>query len=80
MMVGLVLIAIILKNATNYINLLVGNYYSKYLVNQMRLSGVQLILDVSLDFHNKNKIGDIASRINREIERAAASVRSLIKA
>ena len=79
MMVGLVLAAIILKNATNYINLLIGNYYSKSLVNGMRLSGVQLILDVSLDFHNKNKIGDIASRVNREIERAAASIRNVIK-
>ena len=78
-MVGLVLVAIILKNATNYINLLIGNYYSKYLLNRMRLSGVRLILDVSLDFHNTNKIGDIASRINREIERAAASIRSVIK-
>ena len=78
MMVGLVLVAIILKNATNYINLIISNHYSKYLVNGMRLSGVQLILDVSLDFHNRNKIGDIASQINREIERAAASVRSSI--
>lgn len=78
MMVGLVLVAIILKNATNYINLIISNHYSKYLVNGMRLSGVQLILDVSLDFHNRNKIGDIASQINREIERAAASVRNAI--
>ena len=78
-MVGIVFIAIILKNITNYSNLLLGNYYSKYLVNRLRMEGIQLLLDVSLDFHNKNRIGDIANRINREIERSAASVRSLLK-
>ena len=79
MMVLVVLVAIILKSITNYANLMISNYYSKYLVNRLRLSGIQLILDVSLDFHNKNKIGDIASRVNREIERSAGSIRSLIK-
>ena len=79
MMVGVVLVAIILKNITIYVNVMIGNYYSKYLVNRLRLSGVQLILDVSLDFHNKNKIGDISNRVNREIERSAASIRCLIK-
>lgn len=79
MMVGVVLLAIILKNITNYINLMIGNYYSKYLVNKLRLEGIQMLLDVSLDFHNKNRIGDIASRVNRDIERSAASIRSLIR-
>lgn len=79
MMVGVVLLAIILKNITNYINLMIGNYYSKYLVNKLRLEGIQMLLDVSLDFHNKNRIGDIASRVNRDIERSAASIRNLIR-
>ena len=79
MMVGVVLLAIILKNVTGYINLMIGNYYSKYLVNSLRLKGIQLLLDVSLDFHNKHRIGDISSRIGRDIDRSAGSIRSLIK-
>ena len=78
-MIALVIGAIILKNTTNYVNLLIGNYYTKFLVNRMRFSGFALLCEVGIDFYAKNKVGDIMVRINREIERTTAAMRSLQK-
>ena len=79
MMIGLVILAIILKNVTSYTSTMVGAHYSKYLINRLRLEGIRLLLDVSLDFYDKTKTGDIVNRISREIERTAASIRNGIK-
>ena len=75
LMMGLVIVAIILKNATNYINTMLGNYYTKYLVNRIGLEGLSLLCKVGIDFYAKNKVGDIIVRINREVERTATAIR-----
>ncbi len=78
-MIALVIGAIILKNATNYLNLWLSNYYTKVLVNHMRSRGFSLLCEVSLDYYAQNKVGDIMVRINREIERTTAALRNLQK-
>lgn len=78
-MIALVIGAIILKNATNYINLLIGSYYTKSLANRMRFRGFSLLCEVSIDYYAKNKVGDIMVRINREIERTMGAIRNLQK-
>jgi subfamily B ATP-binding cassette protein MsbA len=78
-MIGLVILAIILKNATNYCSVLIDNYYTKFLVNRMRLQGFSLLCEVELDYFAKNKTGDIIVRINREVDRTTTAIRSLQK-
>lgn len=78
-LIALVIGAIVLKNATNYLNLWLGNYYTKVLVNNMRFQGFSLLCEVSLDYYAQNKVGDIMVRINGEIERTTAALRNLQK-
>jgi ATP-binding cassette, subfamily B, bacterial MsbA len=78
-LIGLVIGAIVLKNATNYLNLWLSNYYTKVLLNNMRFQGFSLLCEVSLDYYAQNKVGDIMIRINREIERTTAALRNLQK-
>ncbi|MBE9166874.1 ATP-binding cassette domain-containing protein [Pleurocapsales cyanobacterium LEGE 06147] len=75
-MIGAIILAIFLKNATNYTSIMLGNYYSKYLVNRLRLEGLTLLLEVGMDFYVKNQIGDIINRINLEVEKTAAAIRN----
>src|SRR5919202_4194894 len=44
LMVIVVVLAIILKNATNYINVLASSHLSRQLVNDIRKEGIQLLL------------------------------------
>ncbi len=74
---GAVLLAIILKNLTNYLNALLSIYLSMALTRTMRLEAVRLLLDVDIDFFAKHKIGDVMNRFNEEINRTASSVRTL---
>ncbi|MFW6357775.1 MAG: ABC transporter ATP-binding protein [Chroococcales cyanobacterium] len=77
-MMGAVLLAIILKNAANYGSTITSAYFSRSLVNSMRLDGLKLLLDIDIDFHEKNSLGDIMNRINTEISRSASSIQTSI--
>lgn len=78
-MIVVVVMTIILKNVTNFISSLIGNYSAKNLVRSMRTSGLRILLDVDLDFYSKIRIGDIVNRINGEIEKTASAVRTVIR-
>ncbi|NEP33110.1 ABC transporter ATP-binding protein [Moorena sp. SIO3B2] len=78
-MVLVVLLAIVLKNVANYVNILVSTHLSKKLINTFRKEGIKLLLDVDLDFYAKTKIGDIINRISQEIGRAANAIRIAIQ-
>jgi ATP-binding cassette, subfamily B, bacterial MsbA len=73
-MLGAVFLAILLKNVTNYISSLVSSYFSRSLVNSMRIDGLRLLLDLDLDFYSKNKIGSIINNISQEIGRTASAI------
>ncbi|AFZ36630.1 Xenobiotic-transporting ATPase [Stanieria cyanosphaera PCC 7437] len=78
-MIVVVVMTIILKNVTNFISSLIGNYSAKNLVRNMRTSGLRILLDVDLDFYSKIRIGDIVNRINGEIEKTASAIRTVIR-
>ncbi|BAU63136.1 Xenobiotic-transporting ATPase [Stanieria sp. NIES-3757] len=78
-MIVVIVMTIILKNVTNFISSLIGNYSAKNLVRSMRTSGLRILLDVDLDFYSKIRIGDIVNRINGEIEKTASAVRTVIR-
>ncbi|MDY7014966.1 MAG: ABC transporter transmembrane domain-containing protein, partial [Cyanobacteriota bacterium] len=78
-MLGAVFLAIVLKNLANYTSSLVGTYFSKTLVNGMRLEGLQLLLDLDLDYYAKNKQGNIVNLLGQEIGRTAGAINVAIK-
>lgn len=73
-----IILAIILKNVTIYLNTIVASYLSRNLVNGIRLEAIKMLLDVDLDFYSKNKIGDIVNQISQEVGRTASALRILI--
>ncbi|MDY6785799.1 MAG: ATP-binding cassette domain-containing protein [Cyanobacteriota bacterium] len=78
-MLGAVFCAILLKNLANYTSALVGSYFSKTLVNGMRLDGLRLLLDFDLDYYSKNKLGNIVNLLGQEIGRTAGAINIAIK-
>jgi len=78
-MTGGVLLAIILKNVANYWSTLASGHLSRSLVNSMRLTGVEILLEVDLDFYSKSKLGDIMNRLNNEVNRAASAIKIGVK-
>jgi len=78
-MIGTVLLAIILKNVANYGNTMVGVHLARCLCNNMRKAGIQMLLDVDLDYYHKHKIGDITSCINRETGKTSLAIKIAIR-
>lgn len=74
-MVAIVILAIIIKNIANYVNVLASSYLSTKLVNDIRKEGLKLILQVDLDYFAKTKIGDVVNQISNEVSRAAGAIR-----
>ena len=75
LMIGIVFLAIVLKNIANYANALVATALSRKLVNSIRKEGLRLLLGVDLDFFAKVKLGDIINRISQEIGRTASAIK-----
>lgn len=75
LMIGVVFLAIVLKNVANYANALVATALSRKLVNSIRKEGLRLLLGVDLDFFAKIKLGDIINRISQEIGRTASAIK-----
>jgi subfamily B ATP-binding cassette protein MsbA len=78
-MMGVVLLAILLKNITSYISTLSSSHLSRSLVNEIRKDGLKLLLDVDLDFYAKTKIGDLINRLGGEVGSTAAAIRIAIQ-
>jgi subfamily B ATP-binding cassette protein MsbA len=77
-MFGCILLAIILKNVTNYVNTLVSSHLARQIVNDLRFEGLKLLLEVDIDFYVKNPIGRIANSISTEVARTAGAVKTSI--
>ncbi|BAU15122.1 xenobiotic-transporting ATPase [Leptolyngbya sp. NIES-3755] len=78
-MMGLILLAILLKNATSYASSLTSGHLSRSLVSDIRKEGLQLLLDVDLDFYIKTKVGDLINRLGGEIGSTATAIRTAVQ-
>lgn len=74
-MMGFILLAILLKNVTNYMSTLTSSYLSRSLVKDIRKEGLQLLLDVDFDFYIKTKAGDLINRLGGEVGSTATAIR-----
>jgi ATP-binding cassette, subfamily B, bacterial MsbA len=77
-MFGVVLGIIIVKNATTYLSSLTGGQLSRSLVNSMKLDGINLLLEVDIDFYAKHKAGDLLSHLSHDVGQAANSINILV--
>ena len=79
LMMGLILIAIALKNITTYASTLASSHLSRSLVNEIRQEALKLLLEVDLEFYAKTKVGDLINRLGGEVALAANAIRSAIQ-
>ena len=79
LMMGVILIAIALKNITTYASTLASSHLSRSLVNEIRQEALKLLLEVDLDFYAKTKVGDLINRLGGEVGLAASAIRIAIQ-
>ncbi|NJL85737.1 MAG: ATP-binding cassette domain-containing protein [Leptolyngbyaceae cyanobacterium SM1_1_3] len=78
LMLMIVFLAIVLKNMANYASAMSSAILIQNLVNDIRLDGLNLLLEVDLDYHFKMRSGDIMQRLNDQVNRTAAAIKTLI--
>jgi subfamily B ATP-binding cassette protein MsbA len=74
-----VIVTIGLKSLSGYTAALMNVSLSKGLMNRIREEAFKVVFEVDLDYFNKNKIGDIARKINTESGRAASAILNYIR-
>lgn len=75
LMMGVILMAILLKNGALVANTLVSGHLSRLLVKNIRLNAIALLLEIDIDYYSRTKIGDIVNYVNQEVNRCANSIR-----
>jgi ABC-type multidrug transport system fused ATPase/permease subunit len=66
----------ILKNISSYFNTLLSIKQAKYLSFQIQSQAISLLGKVDLDYYQQNKVGDILSKLNREVDRTVLVIKS----
>lgn len=77
-MLGAVVLTILLKNVMNYASTLTSVSLRRSIINSIREEALEILLEADIDFYSRNKIGDLTSRLNGDISRAAAAVSNYI--
>ena len=78
LMAGTILLTIILKNLANYASALTSSSLTRRITTDIREAGIQLLLEIDIDYYSKMKVGDLINRLGGETSRAANAVRLLI--
>ncbi len=76
---GLILLTIVLKNLSSYASTLTSSSLSRTLTTDLREAGLEILLDVDLDFYTKTKVGDLINRLGAEVGRTASAIGSAIQ-
>ncbi|BAZ68723.1 MAG: ABC transporter ATP-binding protein/permease [Pelatocladus maniniholoensis HA4357-MV3] len=79
LMSGAIILIIFLKNIASYASALTSSYLSRRLTSDMREAGVQLLLEIDIDYYAKIKIGDLMNRLGGEIGRSATTISNTVK-
>jgi subfamily B ATP-binding cassette protein MsbA len=79
LMTGVIILIIFLKNLASYASALTSSYLSRRLTSDMREAGVQLLLEIDIDYYAKMKVGDLINRLGGEIGRAATTLSNTVK-
>ncbi|WP_427161909.1 ATP-binding cassette domain-containing protein [Aliinostoc sp. HNIBRCY26] len=77
---SLAIIALIsLKNLASYASALTSSSFTRKLTSDIREAGLQVLLEVDLDYFAKMRVGDLLNSLGGEMGRAAASISNVIK-
>ncbi|MGF1496235.1 MAG: ABC transporter ATP-binding protein [Elainellaceae cyanobacterium] len=74
-----IVVAIALKNLTNYLNALMSTALKEALSIDLREQALAMLMEVDLDYFCKSGVGDILNRVNNEVGRAAGALKSAIR-
>jgi ATP-binding cassette, subfamily B, bacterial MsbA len=74
LMTGAILLMLVLKNLASYCNALVSGRLKRVTANDLKENGLQLLLDVDIDYFVKTGVGDISNRLNNELTRASSII------
>jgi ATP-binding cassette, subfamily B, bacterial MsbA len=78
-MSGAIIFTIVLKNLASYSSTIASSSLTRKLTSDIRESGVNLLLEVDIDYYTKMKVGDLINRLGGETARAANAIGSAIK-
>ncbi|WP_066426413.1 ABC transporter ATP-binding protein [Anabaena sp. 4-3] len=78
-MAGAIIFTITLKNLATYFSSLVSKTLTRRLTSDIREEGINLLLNIDIDYYAKTKVGDIINLLGGEIGRAATSIGNAIK-
>lgn len=78
-MAGAIILTIALKNIAAYTSSLTSSSLTRRLTADMREAGVNLLLNIDIDYYAKTKVGDLINRLGGEIGRAASYIGNMIK-
>lgn len=78
-MAGAIIFTIFLKNLASYASTLASSSLTRRLTSDMREAGLQLLLDIDIDYYTKMKVGDLINSLGGEIGRAATAIGSIVK-
>ncbi|MGK7904518.1 MAG: ABC transporter ATP-binding protein [Hormoscilla sp.] len=78
LMLGAIILTLILKNLTKYISTLVSVSFRRSLMNDIREAGLQMLLDVDLDYFSKMKTGDIVARLSGESLQTTGAINTYV--
>ncbi|MBE9214177.1 ABC transporter ATP-binding protein [Plectonema cf. radiosum LEGE 06105] len=79
LMAGAIILTIVFKNAATYASSLTSSTLTRRLTADMRQTGVNLLLEIDIDYYSKMKVGDLINRLGVESSRAASALRNVIK-
>ena len=78
-MAGAIIFTIFLKNLASYASTLASSNLTRRLTSDMREAGLQLLLEIDIDYYTKMKVGDLINSLGGEIGRAATAIGSIVK-
>ncbi|MEM7595437.1 MAG: ABC transporter ATP-binding protein, partial [Cyanobacteria bacterium P01_A01_bin.83] len=73
------LLIIIFKNIIDYSNSIINFYHAQHLSTHLKTKGIDLLSRLNVDCYHKNKVNDICSKLNREIERVVLAAKGIQK-
>ncbi|NJL79923.1 MAG: ATP-binding cassette domain-containing protein [Richelia sp. SM2_1_7] len=79
LMAGAIILTIFFKNAATYASSLTSSTLTRRLTADIRQAGVNLLLEIDIDYYSKMKVGDLINRLGVESSRAASALRNVIK-
>lgn len=74
-----IIFIIFLKNFASYSSSLASSFLIRHLTSDIRESGLNLLLEVDIDYYSNMKVGDLINRLGGETTRAANAIGSAIK-